>query len=88
MIARFKMLECGQNFKGSMKEICNICKVIDDENHRLNHCKNFKEVNFYDYIDKVEFEYINSDDITVLREIIPKIEKVWNTRTAHGTMNC
>ena len=88
MIARFKMLECGENFKGSMKEICNICKVIDDENHRLNHCKNFKEVNFYDYIDKVEFEYINSDDITVLREIIPKIEKVWNTRTAHGTMNC
>ena len=88
MIARYRMLECGQNLKGSMQEICNTCGEIDNENHRLNHCKNFEDINFYHDIDKVDFESINSDDIKVLRDIIPKIERVWNTRNAHGTMNC
>ena len=41
MIARFRMLKYGVNFKGSLKEICNHCKIVDDENHRLNYCKNY-----------------------------------------------
>ena len=33
LIARFGMLECGKNFKGTMRETCDVCKVNDDENH-------------------------------------------------------
>ena len=42
IIARFGMLECGRNYKGSMSEICNECNDLDDENHRLNFCAKFK----------------------------------------------
>ena len=45
------------------------------------------ETNFYNEIEKIPFESVYSSDTTVLRNIIPKIEQVWNTRTAHGSMN-
>ena len=28
LIARFGMLECGKNFKGSLREVCSTCKVF------------------------------------------------------------
>ena len=31
MIARYRMLECGKNFRGSINGTCNICNEIDDE---------------------------------------------------------
>ena len=36
VIARFGMLECGHNFKGTLKETCDQCHCLDDETHRLN----------------------------------------------------
>ena len=86
MIARFRMLECGNNFKGTMATLCNICKVKDDENHRLNDCKKFRLTNSYDTDEKANFEKIFSNDVGELRAIIKKIESVWDTRNAHGTM--
>ena len=87
MIARFRMLDCGRNFKGTKPEICNTCNCVDDENHRLNHCVKFRETNLYDSTEKVDFQNVYSNDIAVLQDIIPIIQKVWNTKTAHGTMN-
>ena len=86
MISRFGMLECGINFKGSKPTICSICNKSDDETHRLNHCKRFRSMNYYDETVKPNFNDIFSSDIGVLRNIIPVIEKIWNTRNAHGTM--
>ena len=34
LIARFGMLECGKNFKGSVKEMCPKCNEYDDEYHQ------------------------------------------------------
>ena len=87
IIARFGMLECGRNFKGSMNEMCTYCDSPDDENHRLNHCIKYRTLNNYDSDVKLPFENVFSNDISILREIISKIETVWNTRCAHGTMN-
>ena len=86
IIARFGMLDCGRNYKGSKPELCSRCKVIDDENHRLNDCILFRDTNLFDCETKVDFHRIYSNDIETLREIIPIIQKVWNTKTAHGTM--
>ena len=80
------MLECGKNYKGNKPEICSQCNVIDDENHRLNNCINFRDTNFYDSDTKVDFSKVFSNDIDTLREILPSIQRVWNTKTAHGTM--
>ena len=87
MIARFGMLECGKNFKNSIREICDTCNVIDDENHRLNHCIVHKKVNFYDANHKVNFSDVFSSDLPTLRAVINEIEKVWDVKNAHGTMN-
>ena len=86
VIARFGMLDCGTNYKGTKPEICSQCNVIDNEDHRLNNCIKYRNINQYDCNEKVNFKKIFSNDIEVLREIIPIIQRVWNCKTAHGTM--
>ena len=87
MIARFGMLECGKNFKGSQKETCAHCNEPDNENHRLNYCKRYKDINLFDSDFKVNFDDIHSEDIQIIKSVITHIEKVWNVRTAHGTVH-
>ena len=86
IIARYGMLECGKNFKGSLKQMCEQCNDIDDEHHRINHCPKWKENNLAEMDDKIDFNLIYANDIVVIRSIIPLIECIWNTKTAHGTM--
>ena len=87
IIARFHMLECGQNYKGTLKEVCVTCNCPDDENHRLNECVRFRDINFYDAETKINFQDVFSTDLNVLKAVIPKIQQVWNVTNAHGTMN-
>ena len=87
IIARYGMLECGRNYKGTMNETCNVCKVYDDENHRMNFCTKFKDVNLCESDSKADFDMIYANDINTLDEIIPIIEKVWNVKNANGSMN-
>ena len=87
LIARYGMLQCGKNYKGTLSELCNQCKSVDDEDHRLNYCIKWRNTNYYDVTEKINFDLIYSADIEVLRYVIMKIEKVWNTRNAHGAMN-
>ena len=87
MITRFGMLECGKNFRGSLEQLCNECDTIDDENHRLNSCIRWKNLNLYGSIEKVDVKTIFSENVNDLRTIISIIETVWNTKNAHGTMN-
>ena len=86
VIARYGMLECGINYKNSKSTICPSCKITDNEDHRMNCCIRYKTTNFYDQKEKENFEDIYSTDVDVLKSIIRKIETVWNTRNAHGTM--
>ena len=81
------MLECGKNFKGSMRETCNVCNEYDDENHRLNFCKRFNDINLSNSDRKVNFKDVYSTDIEVIKRVITQIEKVWNVKTAHGNTN-
>ena len=87
MIARYGMLECGKNFKGSANEICPKCNIKDDENHRLNNCIRWRTKNLYDADISVDFGNIHSNDISVLKVIIPYIQKVWNVRNGNGSMH-
>ena len=87
IIARFKMLECGRNYKGTIKEICDECKIVDDENHRINHCPKYNNFNRYNDDIKCNFSDVYSTDLQTLKRIIHEIERVWNTKTAHGTIH-
>ena len=87
LIARFSMLECGKNFKGTKSTTCGKCNEYDDEKHRINYCCNFRTINQFDHNTKVNFDLVYSDDIETLKEILPKISEVWNVRNANGSMN-
>ena len=86
ILARYGMLECGQNFSGTLDKQCKHCKCHDDESHRLNHCPKWRTSNLYDHQEKVDFNDIYSPDINVLRILIAHIQRIWNTNTANGTM--
>ena len=85
IIARYKMLQCGRNFKGTMSEVCNICNVTDDEDHVLNHCPKYEMHRESDTC--INFNDIYSNQIEILRAIISTIERFWNTSNAHGTLH-
>ena len=84
MIARYGMLDCGKNYKGRASEMCLTCNKKDDENHRLNDCIKWRTNNLYDADITVNFNNVYSNDINVLKVIIPYIQKVWNVRNANG----
>ena len=87
MIARFGMLECGKNFRGTIDQHCKKCNCLDDEDHRLNHCIRWRSINLYDCNEKVDLNAIHSNNLHDLQPIISKIETLWNTKNAYGTMN-
>ena len=81
------MLECGNNFKGTINQLCNRCNKIDDEDHRLNHCPLYKDINNCNGNKKTDFSLIYSESITDLRHVIPDIMRVWNLKNANGSMS-
>ena len=87
IIARYKMLECGINYKGTLTTQCTTCDTTDNEEHRLNSCIRYENVNFYHSEDEIPFDTIYSTNIDQLKEIISRISQVWNVRTGHGSMN-
>ena len=81
------MLECGKNFGGTIGGTCSECNIYDDEEHRLNQCKKWKNINYLNSSEKIDFNEIHSDNVTTLRNVICKLQMVWNTKNAQGTMN-
>ena len=70
MMARYGMLECGQNYKGTMSENCRECEVKDNEEHRLNYYRKWKDINFYNSHDKISFSNIYCKESEKLNEIL------------------
>ena len=86
VLARHVMLECGNNYKGTMPQICRSCGIIDNESHRLNDCSLYKDNNRAHDPAKSNFEHIFSDDTETLNNIINELERVWEFRYANGRM--
>ena len=80
------MLECGNNFKGTMPEICKHCNTKDDENHRMNECHHLNETNWANSDNKIDFNDVFSDDNAKLTCIIERLESIWEFRYANGRM--
>ena len=86
IMARYGLLECGKNFKGTLSENCSTCCCVDDEGHRMNMCVKWKKVNLFDSISKINFDLVYSDTLEDIRTVTTHITKIWNTCTACGTM--
>ena len=46
-LAQNGMLECGKNLKGTISEVCPLCHILDDKNHRLNMCPEWENISNY-----------------------------------------
>ena len=86
ILARHGMLECGNNYKGTMSQICPSCRVTDDEDHRLNECVLFKDTNRVNKPLKSCFEHIYSNDDDTLNTLITDLENIWEFHYANGRM--
>ena len=75
----YGMLNCKANFSGgSGNKNCTTCCVLDDENHRINHCIRYKEVNLYEQRDKIDFSQIYSDNLANVIRVVEIILKLWD----------
>ena len=86
IIARFGMLECGSNFKGSSNPLCKTCKMTDNESHRLNECTTRRTNTPSTSPLYINFDDIYSNNRNTLSYVMKMIEQIWNTKTAHGSM--
>ena len=87
LIARYGMLDCGANFKGTMSSICVACNMTDNEHHRLIECPKWQHLR--DQIVSptgVDFQDVYSGDIDKIRPVLYNLDKIWNTKCANGSM--
>ena len=60
------------------------CGTLDDEDHILNDCPKYATIRESE--NKVNFDDVHSDQIDIVRTVLPVIERHWNTTNAHGTV--
>ena len=87
LMGMFGMLNCARNFKsGNGGNICRECNVLDDENHRINDCRRFREINLYHSPVKYDFDVIFLDDNDAVSRTIEVIMHVWNLENGKNEM--
>ena len=87
IMAMFSMLNCATNFKNGYKDLkCPSCLVNDDENHRINYCSRFKDINLYESNLKVDFESIHSDDNETVDRVIDTVSILWDLKNGKNDM--
>ena len=79
IMGRYGMLNCATNFKTREgRSTCIDCNDLDDENHRINYCKKWQNVNLFKGDLKVCFDDIYSDNIEKCLMIVENILLVWD----------
>ena len=61
--------------------------MTDNEEHRLNECERYIDLNFSASSDRIPFDTIFRTDMESLRKIIHRIDQTWNVRSGHGAMS-
>ena len=79
IMGQYGMLQCASNFSnGYGSKLCKRCGTIDDENHRINYCPEWKGINLYSVQEKVNFENIYSADENDSIVVVKKILEIWD----------
>ena len=81
------MLQYKANFSnGSKDKECSVCHLLDDENHRINDCILFKDINLYHSDSKINFVDIYSESITVALKVIEIVLRMWDLGNGKNAM--
>ena len=86
-MSMFGMLDCAKNFKlGSGGELCSVCDVTDDENHRINFCSRFKHMNLYNSSIKFDFRSIFSMNPDTIDRAVNVVHSLWDLKNGKNEM--
>ena len=87
IMGRYRMLKCANNFSnGYGSKDCALCKVIDDERHRLNVCPKWEKFNRCNDTVKVAFDDIYSDDVEKCHSVVQSVIAVWDLSNGKNEM--
>ena len=79
VMARYGMLDCGTNYRmkyGQTK--CKECKMEDDEQHRINDCTKYRDINNCDNPVKFHFGGVYANDRDTVNQSAEGILKIWD----------
>ena len=79
----FQMLLCAKNCE---RGYCSFCKIVDDENHRMNYCARLQEKNLFDSPLKKDFESIYSDDDDAVQRVIQVVNEMRDLKNGKNPM--
>ena len=86
-MGRYGMLDCGANFsKGYGKNDCGTCGTRDDEDHRMNYCTKYQDVNLCNNNEKIDFNLIYSDCIEDNLKVVEAILRIWDLGCGKNNM--
>ena len=81
------MLQCANNFScGFGTKMCNTCNVVDNEEHRINDCAKYKNINLFHSTKKITYDDIYSDDVANCYAIVERIVSMWDLENGKNEM--
>ena len=87
IMGRYGMLQCAANFSsGYGGKNCRECGVVDDEEHRINHCSLWSDINLSKCDVKADFGHILSDDDQESMKIVDIIVNMWDLENGRNCM--
>ena len=79
IMARYGMLDCANNYRGKYgTKLCRVCDMVDDEDHRMNNCVRWKDVNLHGRNYSIDFGAVYSSDIKTLEQMAGLLKRIWN----------
>ena len=87
IMTMYGMLDCAKNFKtGYKREICSVCKVLDDESHRINYCSKYQNINLFHSPIKIDFESIHSGNKKAIKRVLEVVGEIWDLTNGKNLM--
>ena len=87
MMGHYGMLQCAANFSdGYGGKLCDKCGFNDDENHRINICPKWHNVNQRNEDGVTDYDQIYSDDEKESMQVISKIISMWDLGNGRNCM--
>ena len=87
IMGRYGMLKCANNFSnGHGTKMCDMCKVKDDEDHRINACGKWEGINLINSSPKVTYDDIYHDDYERCLVVVETVLRLWDLENGKNEM--
>ena len=87
IMGRYGMLKCASNFQmGYGSKMCSTCNEIDTEEHRINYCRKWENINLRNDDKKLSFGDIYSEDYDKCLSVVTVILSMWDLDNGKNDM--